>query len=67
MKAGVTVREINYQIVDCSIEEVAERLSLQEGRPVTVAECRKLECQALRKLRAELSRRGLSFEALIPK
>jgi hypothetical protein len=67
---GVTMgstREPDQQVVECSMDEVAERLSAQEGRTVTVAECRKLECQALRKLRAELSRRGLVFDVLIPK
>jgi DNA-directed RNA polymerase sigma subunit (sigma70/sigma32) len=45
-------------------EEVAAALSLDEGRPVTILENRKIECQALRKIRSALARRGLRADDL---
>jgi DNA-directed RNA polymerase sigma subunit (sigma70/sigma32) len=50
-----------------TIEEVAAWLSLNEGRTVTVAEVRQIEGRALRKLRAEFMRRGLSAWAVDPR
>jgi len=49
-----------------SVEQVAARLSAAEGRAVSVQEVRRIEAQALRKLRHELIRRGLSPAALLP-
>lgn len=48
------------------MEEVAQWLSIQEGRTVTVEECRMIECQALRKLRRTLVERGLGYDDLVP-
>lgn len=56
---------VDYEMVECTMEEVAERLSFQEGRKVTVAECRKIECHALRKLRSLLQDRGIEAQDLI--
>lgn len=57
---------VDYEMVACTMEEVAKMMSMQEGRPVTVGECRKLECQALRKLRAVLRDKGIEPEDIIP-
>lgn len=53
-------------LVDQSIEEVAKALSREEGRQVTMDEIRRLEFQAMRKLRRELERRGLTAELIMP-
>lgn len=45
-------------------EEVAAALSLDEGRPVTILEIRKIECQAMRKIRSALAKRGLRADDL---
>ena len=47
-------------------EYMAAWLSAMEGREVTVHEVRRIETQALRKLRMEFSRRGLSPAVLLP-
>lgn len=47
------------ETVGASIEEVAEWLSVAEGRPVTIHEVRRIEAQALRKLRQRFRERGL--------
>ncbi len=57
---------VDYSMVECTMEEVAERLSFQEGRTVTVAECRKIECHALRKIRSLLRERGIEPQDIIP-
>lgn len=57
---------VDYEMVECTMEEVAERLSFQEGRKVTVAECRKIECLALRKIRVLLRERGIEPQDIIP-
>ena len=49
-----------------TVEEVAEWLSFSEGGEVTVHEVRRVEAQALRKLRMEIARRGLSLAILLP-
>lgn len=49
-----------------SVEEVAAWLSAMEGRKVSVHEVRRIEAQALRKLRMEFARRGLSPAVLLP-
>lgn len=49
-----------------SVEEVAAWLSAMEGREVTFHEVRRIEAQALRKLRMEFARRGLSPAVLLP-
>lgn len=53
-------------MVELTQEETAAALSFQEGRTVTVQEVRQIECQALRKLRRELLRRGLHDADLSP-
>lgn len=58
--------QVVFDVVECSVEEVAAALTVQEGRPVTVQEVRRLECCAMRKLRAELRRRGLTADELVP-
>lgn len=47
-------------------EEVAAALSELEGRPVTTLEVRRIEFQALRKLRRMLAARGLTAKNLLP-
>lgn len=50
-----------FDIVECSIEEVAAELTVQEGRPVSVQEVRIIEAKALRKLRSECARLGFRY------
>lgn len=45
-----------------SPDEVAAVLSLDEGRTVTRLEVLRIEAQSLRKLRREVTRRGLKWE-----
>ncbi|MBW6494574.1 MAG: hypothetical protein K0B16_08475 [Burkholderiaceae bacterium] len=47
-------------------EEVAAELSRVEGRVVSVAEVRRIESQALRKLRRMLAEKGLTAGNLLP-
>ncbi len=47
-------------------EEVAERLSVQEGRAVSVEEVRRIEACAMRKVRKMLSSMGLTSANLLP-
>lgn len=47
-----------FGITVCTVEEAAEELQM------TIAEVRKIEAQALRKLRRELFIRGLGFDDL---
>ena len=54
-------------LTECTSEEVAAWLSEIEGRPVTLLDVRKIEAQALRKLRSVLVRRGLLPDDLLPK
>lgn len=54
-------------LTECTSEEVAAWLSEIEGRLVTLLEVRKIEAQALRKLRSEMVRRGLMVFDLLPK
>jgi DNA-directed RNA polymerase sigma subunit (sigma70/sigma32) len=49
-----------------SVEEVAAWLSAMEGRAVSIHEVRRIEAQALRKLRQEIARRGLTPAVLLP-
>lgn len=53
-------------LTECTIEEVAAWLSELEGCIVTVLEVRRIEAQALRKLRSVMVRRGLTFDDLEP-
>lgn len=55
----MTAIQRSVELTECTIEEVAARLSEVEGCTVTVLDVRRIEAQAFRKLRAELSRRGL--------
>lgn len=48
-----------------SVEEVAAWLSATEGRAVSIHEVRRIEAQALRKLRMEFARRGLPPDVLL--
>ena len=50
----------------CTAEEVAAMLSIDEGRRVSVAEIRQIECRALRKLRHLLQRCQLNIGNLVP-
>lgn len=54
------------RVVEATVEEVAEWLSFAEGREVTIHEVCRIEAQALRKLRSECARRGLSPSVLLP-
>lgn len=51
---------------DCmSDEEIAQQLSEDEGKPVSVVEVRRLLFQGMRKLRSALIRRGLTCDNLL--
>jgi len=50
-----------------TLEEVAEWLSLSEGRIFTRDEVRQIEARAIRKLRAEFARRRLDVTDLAPR
>lgn len=54
------------EVEAATLEEVAAWLSALEGRAVSVHEVRRIEVQALRKLRREFARRGLSPAVLLP-
>ena len=54
------------ELLAATVEEVAAWLSFSEGREVTIHEVRRIEAQALRKLRLELQQRGLGVGALLP-
>lgn len=47
-------------------EEVAAALSMEEGRPVSVEEIRRIEAGAMRKVRKILSALGLTPANLLP-
>jgi DNA-directed RNA polymerase sigma subunit (sigma70/sigma32) len=51
---------------EATVEEVAAWLSATEGRAVSIHEVRRIEAQALRKLRQEFTRRGLFPADLLP-
>lgn len=53
-------------LCEVSVEEVATRLSVAEGRPVTINEVRLIERQALTKLRRLLVERGFTPGNLLP-
>ena len=59
-------RPLFSELIGASIEEVAEWLSVAEGRPVTIHEVRRIEAQALRKLRQRFRERGLFPANLLP-
>lgn len=64
-----TVRGFDGWLVEMTVataEEVAEWLSVQEGRPVTVQEVRRLEAGAIRKVRKTLAAMGLTGANLLP-
>jgi hypothetical protein len=54
------------ELIAATEEEVAAWLSVSEGRPVAIHEVRRIEAQALRKLRRLLQARGLSASDLLP-
>ena len=54
------------EVTVATVEEVAERLSVQEGRPVSVDEVRRIEVGAMRKLHKMLSALGLTPANLLP-
>ena len=54
------------EVTVATVEEVAERLSAQEGRPVSVEEVRCIEAGAFRKLRKMLAAMGLTSANLLP-
>lgn len=53
-------------LTECTIEEVAAWLSELEGCIVTVLEVRRIEAQALRKLRKVMQARCLRLDDLLP-
>ncbi|MHB1427182.1 MAG: hypothetical protein ACYC5U_02335 [Rhodocyclaceae bacterium] len=53
-------------LTEVTHEEIAEMLSLQEGRPVSVQEVRRIEGMALMKLRRLMRERGLTGGNLLP-
>ena len=54
------------EVEAATVEEVAAWLSAVEGRAVSVHEVRRIEVQALRRLRREFARRGLSAAVVLP-
>jgi hypothetical protein len=52
--------------IEATVEEVAAWLSAMEGRAISIHEVRRIEVQALRKLRREFARRGLYPAVLLP-
>jgi len=54
------------ELIEATVEEVAAWLSATEGRAVSIHEVRRIEAQALRKLRQEFMRRGLFPADLLP-
>jgi len=62
----VEARHQPVEMTAATVEEVAAWLSAQEGRPVTIHEVRRIEVQALRKLRQMLQERGLTTGDLLP-
>ena len=52
--------------IEATEEDVAEALSDEEGREVSVIEVGRVTAQALRKLRQAFARRGLSHGDLMP-
>ena len=56
----------SIEMTECTSEEVAAWLSEIEGCTVTVLEVRRIEAQALRKLRRALLGRGLALDDLLP-
>lgn len=55
------------EVEAATVEEVAAELSKAEGRRVSVQEVRRIECQALRKLRRILQERRLTAKNLLPR
>ena len=54
----------SVELTECTTEEVAAWLSEIEGCTVTVLDVRRIEAQALRKLRGALHGRGLTLDDL---
>ena len=57
---------IEDQVLGMTYLEVADVLTAEEGRPVTVREVMRLECMALRKLRSACLRLGLTAVNCLP-
>lgn len=62
MRASQTISEDRFGMTD---EEIAQQLSQDEGKPVSVVEVRCLLFQGMRKLRSALIRRGLTCDNLL--
>lgn len=62
----MTAIQRSVELTECTIEEVAAWLSEVEGCTVTVLDVRRIEAQALRKLRSALHGRGLTLDDLEP-
>lgn len=63
----LTAAASEVAIIDAATdEEIAAWLSRQEGRPVTVAEVRRIVAGAMHTMRRELLMRGFTPDALIP-
>lgn len=48
------------ELVAASVEEIAAWLSVAEGRVVTIHEVRRIEFEAMRKIRQALKERGIT-------
>lgn len=57
--------EIAPMPIEATVEEVAAWLSAEEGRPVSINEVRRVEFQALRKLRRAFAARGMGPRDLV--
>jgi len=67
MNAEEARYEREHTFVELTDEEVAAWLSAEEGHPVPLNEVRGIIYKALRKLRAEFMRRGLTEDDLMPR
>lgn len=66
MSIAMEERPQPVEMTAATVEEVAAQLSFAEGREVTIHEVRRIEAQALRKLRHLLQGRGLAPADLLP-
>jgi DNA-directed RNA polymerase sigma subunit (sigma70/sigma32) len=55
----------NHHAAYLTIEEVAQALSVEDGRHVSIQEVRQIETRAMRKLRQVLQRRKLTASDLL--
>ena len=62
----MATRPKSGELIEATVEEVAAWLFAMEGRAVSIHEVRRLDAQALHKLRQEFTRRGLFPADLLP-